>query len=62
MQISYTSWLLDALNRALAARVHILNLSVGGPHFSDESFVDKVNGLFASGIAVVSAIGNGSPT
>ena len=34
-QQSYTSWFLDAFNYALYKRVHILNLSIGGPDFAD---------------------------
>ena len=41
-QMSYTSWFLDAFNYAIHSKVHIVNLSIGGPDFHDEPFVDKV--------------------
>jgi membrane-bound transcription factor site-1 protease len=42
-------------------QVHVINLSIGGPDFQDEPFVDKVNELIANGVIVVSAIGNDGP-
>ena len=41
-QVSYTSWFLDAFNYAILKRVDVLNLSIGGPDFLDQPFVDKV--------------------
>ena len=41
-QVSYTSWFLDAFNYAILARMQIINLSIGGPDFLDQPFVDKV--------------------
>ena len=41
-QVSYTSWFLDAFNYALVVKVHVINLSIGGPDFLDQPFVDKV--------------------
>jgi subtilisin family serine protease len=41
-QMSFTSWFLDAFNYAIKSRVHILNLSIGGPDYRDRPFVDKV--------------------
>ncbi|KAA0195022.1 MBTP1 [Fasciolopsis buskii] len=41
-QVSYTSWFLDAFNYAISRRLHVINLSVGGPDFLDQPFVDKV--------------------
>ena len=41
-QVSFTSWFLDAFNYALAIKVHVINLSIGGPDFLDQPFVDKV--------------------
>lgn len=41
-QISYTSWFLDAFNYAIVKKVHVLNLSIGGPDFMDQPFIDKV--------------------
>ncbi|VDD81062.1 unnamed protein product [Mesocestoides corti] len=60
-QFSMTSWFLDALNYAIAKRLHVINLSIGGPDFMDQPFVDKVNELSANGILMVSAIGNDGP-
>ena len=41
-QVSYTSWFLDAFNYAILRKIHVLNLSIGGPDFMDHPFVDKV--------------------
>lgn len=41
-QVSYTSWFLDAFNYAILKKVDVLNLSIGGPDFLDQPFVDKV--------------------
>lgn len=60
-QLSFTSWFLDAFNYAIHSKVHVLNLSIGGPDFLDRPFVDKVNEMSANGITVVSAIGNDGP-
>ena len=57
-QKSFTSWFLDAFNYAIHVRVHVLNLSIGGPDFGDRPFVDKVLELSANNVLVVSAIGN----
>lgn len=40
--MSYTSWFLDAFNYAILKKVNVLNLSIGGPDFMDQPFVDKV--------------------
>ena len=40
-QVSYTSWFLDAFNYAIATEMDIVNLSIGGPDYLDEPFVDK---------------------
>lgn len=45
-QLSYTSWFLDAFNYAILAKVNVLNLSIGGPDFKDQPFVDKVWKLY----------------
>lgn len=42
VQVSFTSWFLDAFNYAILAKVHIINLSIGGPDFLDMPFVEKV--------------------
>ncbi len=60
-QVSYTSWFLDAFNYAIMKRIHVLNLSIGGPDFQDLPFVDKVWELTANGVVMVSAIGNDGP-
>ncbi|CAH8646413.1 unnamed protein product [Dicrocoelium dendriticum] len=60
-QISYTSWFLDAFNYAISLKLHVINLSVGGPDFMDQPFVDKVLELSSNGILLVSAIGNDGP-
>ena len=41
-QVSYTSWFLDAFNYAIMKKIHVLNLSIGGPDFKDTPFVEKV--------------------
>ncbi|ETV93670.1 hypothetical protein H310_12437 [Aphanomyces invadans] len=58
---SYTSWLLDALNYAMYLGVDVLNFSFGGPDFHDAPFMDKIHECAASGIVVMSAVGNGGP-
>ncbi|VDO03689.1 unnamed protein product [Rodentolepis nana] len=60
-QLSMTSWFLDAFNYAIIKRLHVINLSNGGPDFMDQPFVEKVNELSANGILLVSAIGNDGP-
>ena len=41
VQVSYTSWFLDAFNYAIATEMNVVNLSIGGPDYLDEPFVDK---------------------
>lgn len=60
-QVSYTSWFLDAFNYAILKKIHVLNLSIGGPDFMDHPFVDKVLELTANNVIMVSAIGNDGP-
>lgn len=60
-QVSYTSWFLDAFNFAILRKIHVLNLSIGGPDFLDHPFVDKVLELTANKVIMVSAIGNDGP-
>lgn len=60
-QVSFTSWFLDAFNYAVATKMHIVNLSIGGPDWLDAPFVDKVAEVTASGIVMISAIGNDGP-
>ena len=52
MQVSYTSWFLDAFDYALLKRVHVLNLSIGGPDFADRPFMRKV-GCWPLGASLV---------
>lgn len=60
-QVSYTSWFLDAFNYAIATRVNIINLSIGGPDFMDVPFVEKIMEVTSNGIIMISAIGNDGP-
>ena len=41
-QVSYTSWFLDAFNYAIAMGMNVVNLSIGGPDYLDQPFVEKV--------------------
>jgi len=52
---------LDAFNYAIMKRVHVLNLSIGGPDFKDQPFVEKVWELTANHVIMISAIGNDGP-
>jgi membrane-bound transcription factor site-1 protease len=61
MQVSYTSWFLDAFNYAIATKMNVLNLSIGGPDYLDSPFVEKVWEMTANNIIMVSAIGNDGP-
>jgi hypothetical protein len=49
-QVSYTSWFLDAFNYAILKRIDVLNLSIGGPDFLDQPFVDKVSSSVLSSL------------
>ncbi|GMH39212.1 hypothetical protein BSKO_07110 [Bryopsis sp. KO-2023] len=60
-QVSYTSWFMDAFNYAIITEMNIVNLSIGGPDYLDEPFVDKVLEVTSNGILMVSAIGNDGP-
>jgi len=60
-QVSYTSWFLDAFNYAILKKIDVLNLSIGGPDFMDQPFIDKVWELTANNVVMVSAIGNDGP-
>ena len=42
LQVSYTSWFLDAFNYAMAIGLNVVNLSIGGPDYLDQPFVEKV--------------------
>lgn len=50
MQVSYTSWFLDAFNYAIATNMDVLNLSIGGPDYLDLPFVEKVLSLISMSI------------
>jgi membrane-bound transcription factor site-1 protease len=60
-QLSYTSWFLDAVNDALPDDVDLANLSIGGPDYYDEPFMDKIREASAAGLTIVTAIGNDGP-
>ncbi|VDK82699.1 unnamed protein product, partial [Onchocerca ochengi] len=60
-QVSFTAWFLDAFNHAILRGINILNLSIGGPDFTDLPFMDKVWELTANGIILISGIGNDGP-
>lgn len=60
-RVSYTSWFLDAFNYAIHSNINILNLSIGGPDFMDQPFIEKVWEMSANNIVIVSAIGNDGP-
>lgn len=40
-QVSFTSWFLDAFNYAIATEMNVVNLSIGGPDYLDQPFVEK---------------------
>ncbi len=61
-QVSFTSWFLDAFNYAIATKIDIVNLSIGGPDYLDVPFVEKVMEATSSGMVMTSAIGNDGPT
>ncbi|KXZ49150.1 hypothetical protein GPECTOR_23g78 [Gonium pectorale] len=42
-------------------KVHVINLSIGGPDYLDQPFVDKVLEITSNGVLLVSAIGNDGP-
>ena len=45
LQVSFTSWFLDAFNYAIATEMDVVNLSIGGPDYLDLPFVEKVSRL-----------------
>ena len=47
VQVSYTSWFLDAFNYAMATGMNVVNLSIGGPDYLDQPFVEKVSALYS---------------
>ena len=60
-QTSYTSWYLDALNYAMVVKLHIINVSIGGPDWSDKPFVHKFRELVGQGVIIICAHGNAGP-
>lgn len=52
LQVSYTSWFLDAFNYAIATNMDVLNLSIGGPDYLDLPFVEKVRSSGHSSISL----------
>lgn len=60
-QVSYTSWFLDAFNYAIASKLTVINLSIGGPDFLDLPFIEKVWEVTSNGLIMISAIGNDGP-
>lgn len=52
---------MDAFNYAILKKIDVLNLSIGGPDFMDQPFIDKVWELTANNVIMVSAIGNDGP-
>ena len=57
-QESYTSWYLDALNYAMTLDLDIINVSIGGPDYTDRPFIDKFREIVARGVTMFSANGN----
>ena len=47
LQVSFTSWFLDAFNYAIATEMDVVNLSIGGPDYLDLPFVEKASPLHA---------------
>jgi membrane-bound transcription factor site-1 protease len=60
-QKSYTSWFLDAFNYVIFLKLHIINLSIGGPDHNDLPFRSKIDEMSENGIIIISAIGNMGP-
>ncbi|GKD34595.1 subtilisin-like protease SBT6.1, partial [Tanacetum coccineum] len=63
LQVSYTSWFLDACYYEIASNMDVLNLSVGGLKASDFDLFtfDQVLELTTRNIIMVFAIGNDGP-
>lgn len=59
--MSYTSWFLDAFNYALHHNIPFIQLSLGGPDYTDMPFKEKVQELYHHGILLISAAGNDGP-
>ena len=59
--VSYSSWYLDAINFAFIMKVHMINVSIGGPDFKDFPFIEKFRQLVANGVSIFCAMGNFGP-
>ncbi|CAN1331151.1 Subtilisin-like protease SBT6.1 [Linum perenne] len=55
-QVSYTSWFLDAFNYAIATKMDVLNLSIGGPDFLDLPFVEKCLFTYFHGVLALTCV------
>ena len=53
-----THWYLDSLNLAMALRMDVINVSIGGNDYADEPFLEKFQEACAMGITVVASAGN----
>eukprot|EP00871_Galdieria_phlegrea_P000957 jgi/Galph1/1862/GphlegSOOS_G527.1 len=59
--VSYTSWILDALNHILLLDVDFVGLSLGGADYADQPLIDKIEEVVSHGIVVISSAGNDGP-
>ncbi|GJQ12795.1 hypothetical protein GpartN1_g4586.t1 [Galdieria partita] len=59
--LTYTSWIIDALNDVLLSNVHIVCMSIGGGDYKDQPLIDKIREVVAHGIIVLTAAGNDGP-
>ena len=53
-----THWYMDALNLAIALKMDIINVSIGGNDYADVPFAEKFREACANGMAVFAATGN----
>lgn len=53
-----THWYLDSLNLAMALKMDVINVSIGGNDYADEPFVEKFQEACAQGIVVMASAGN----
>lgn len=60
-QESFTSWYLDALNYAMIVKLNIINVSIGGPDYTDTPFIEKFKEAVANNVIVFVAMGNDGP-
>ncbi|GJD07619.1 Subtilisin-like protease SBT6.1 [Galdieria sulphuraria] len=59
--LTYTSWILDALNDVLLSNVHIICMSIGGGDYEDQPLIDKIREVVANGVVILTAAGNDGP-